>query len=66
MGDDNFNAILQALKSGRNPTPPNNGNSGLSTSQRGSTFGTKEAHFGLRPVNEGAGYDSSDEPSDHS
>ena len=34
MSDDNFNAILQVLKSGQNPTPPSSGNSGLSTSQR--------------------------------
>ena len=66
MSDDNFNAILQALKSGQNPTPPSSGNSGLSTSQRGNTSGTKEVHFGLRSVNERAGADSSDNPSDNS
>lgn len=27
MSDDNFDAILQALKSGQNPTPPSNDNS---------------------------------------
>ena len=53
MGNDNFDTILQQLNSGQNPTPPTN-NSGIATSERGASQGTRESNFGLRSVNEGA------------
>lgn len=53
MGNDNFDTILQQLNSGQNPTPPTN-NSGITTSERGASQGTRESDFGLRSVNEGA------------
>lgn len=53
MGNDNFDAILQQLNSGQNPTPPTN-NSGITTSERGTSQGTSESNYGLRLVNEGA------------
>lgn len=52
MDNDNFDAILQQLNSGQNPTPPAN-NSGITTSERGACQGTRESNFGLRSVNEG-------------
>lgn len=53
MGNDDFDAILQQLNSGQNPTPPTN-NSGITTSERGASQRTREINFGLRSVNEGA------------
>lgn len=53
MGNDNFDAILQQLNSGQNPTPPTN-NSGIITSERGASQGTRESNFGLRSFNENA------------
>lgn len=51
MSGDDFNSVLQMLKSGQNPTPPHTGNSGLSTSLRNNS-GTREVDFGLRPFTE--------------
>lgn len=54
MGNDNFDAILQQLNSGQNPTPPSTNNSGITTSERGASQGTRESNFGLRSFNESA------------
>lgn len=46
MNNDDFDNILQQLKSGQNPT---------SSCNSGITSGTQESNYGLRLVNEGTG-----------
>lgn len=65
MNGDDFNSVLQKLKNGENPTPLHTGESGLSTSQQNGC-GTREVHFGLHAVNEGASGDDTNPPSDGS
>lgn len=64
MGSDDFNNILHALKNGQNPTAYSSELSGLTTSQRNELSGTRKVQFGLRPVNENAGADGSDNSSE--
>ena len=64
MCDESFEAILQTLTNGQNPTPPSENNNGLTTVQHGETFGMKEVTFGLHSVNEGGEIDNSNTLSD--
>ena len=61
MGNDDFNNILQILKSGQNPTASSSEPLGLTKSQRNELSGTREVQFGLLLVNENAGVDGSDD-----
>lgn len=65
MPNDDFNNILQALKSGQNPTSSSGNSSGLITSQRNELSGMREVQFGLHPVNENAGADGSGDSTDN-
>ena len=65
MPNDDFNNILQALKSGQNPTSSSENLSALITSQRNELSGIKEVQFGLRPVNENSGADGSGNSTDN-
>lgn len=60
MPDDDFTQILQSLQSGQTPTPTTNSSgTGIVTSERGDSPGTKQVYFGLSAVTEGKGPDRS-------
>ena len=66
MGNDDFDKILQALKSGQNPTASSSEPSGLTTSQRTELSGMRDVlSFGIRSVNENFGADDSDNSSEN-
>ena len=66
MGNDDFDKILQALKSGQNPTASSNEPSGLTASQRTELSGMRDVlSFGIRSVNENFGADDSDNSSEN-